>query len=112
MLAGVGVLALAMTACETDVAAYAGHRAPVPGPLPQVFAGIPPHVAFDIEIKMATPDSVPATPPAEVDRMVDATLAAVDAGLAAHGPRLVVFSSFDPDVCLEVKRRWGDQRCP
>ena len=37
---------------------------------------------------------------------VSATLAAVEAGVAAYGPRLVLFSSFDPDVCLEVKRRW------
>ena len=42
----------------------------------------------------------------QVDRMVSATLAAVDAGLAAYGPRLVMFSSFDPEVCVEVKRRW------
>lgn len=41
----------------------------------------------------------------QVDRMVSATLAAVDAGLAAHGPRLVMFSSFDPEVCAEIKRR-------
>ncbi|KAL4440128.1 hypothetical protein ABPG75_003129 [Micractinium tetrahymenae] len=73
--------------------------------LAEVFASIPPHVAFDIEIKMATPDDLAVTAPAEVDRMVSATLAAVDAGLAAHGPRLVMFSSFDPDVCLAVKRR-------
>lgn len=39
--------------------------------------------------------------------MVSATLAAVDAGLAAHGARLVMFSSFDPEVCMEVKRRCG-----
>jgi hypothetical protein len=70
-----------------------------------VFAGIPAGVAFDLEIKMAVPDDVAVTPPAEVDRMVGATLAAVDAGLAAHGPRLVMFTSFDPEVCLEVKRR-------
>ena len=66
---------------------------------------------------MATPDSLAATPAAEVQRMVGGILAGVDAGLAAHGPRLVLFTSFDPDVCLEVKRRcgvgagWGDVVC-
>ncbi|EFN52895.1 hypothetical protein CHLNCDRAFT_138426 [Chlorella variabilis] len=73
--------------------------------LAEVFAGIPPSVAFDLEIKMAVPDDVVVTPAHEVDRMVSATLAAVDAGLAAHGPRTIMFSSFDPEVCLEVKRR-------
>ncbi|PSC67608.1 Glycerophosphodiester phosphodiesterase GDE1 isoform B [Micractinium conductrix] len=76
--------------------------------LAEVFAAIPPSVAFDIEIKMATPNDLAVTPPAEVERMVSATLAAVEAGVAAYGPRLVLFSSFDPDVCLEVKRRRPD----
>ena len=57
------------------------------------------------EIKMAMPNDLAVTPAEEVDRMVGATLAAVEAGLAAYGPRLVMFSSFDPEVCLEVKRR-------
>ena len=48
---------------------------------------------------MAMPDDLAVTPAEEVDRMVGATLAAVEAGLAAYGPR------FDPEVCLEVKRR-------
>lgn len=76
--------------------------------LADVFAGIPPSVAFDLEVKMAVPDDVAVTPAAEVDRMVSAILAAVDAGLAAHGPRLIVFSSFDPEVCLEIKQRRPD----
>lgn len=73
--------------------------------LADVFAAIPHSVAFDLEIKMAVPNDVAVTPPAEVDRMVSATLAAVDAGLAAYGPRTLMFSSFDPEVCMEVKRR-------
>jgi glycerophosphodiester phosphodiesterase len=76
--------------------------------LAEVFATIPPDVAFDIEVKMATPDDLAVTPTEEVDRMVSTTLAAVDAGLAAHGPRLVMFSSFDPEICVEIKRRWPD----
>lgn len=80
--------------------------------LADVFAGIPPSVAFDLEVKMAVPDDVAVTPAAEVDRMVSAILAAVDAGLAAHGPRLIVFSSFDPEVCLEIKQRCARVCCP
>ena len=57
------------------------------------------------EIKMAMPDDVVVTPPAEVERVVSATLATVDASMAVHGPRTIMFSSFDPEVCVEVKRR-------
>jgi glycerophosphodiester phosphodiesterase len=75
--------------------------------LAEVFAALPPWVAFDLEIKMATPDDMAVTPPAEVDRMVTATLAAVDKGLKQYGQRAIMFTSFDPDICLEVKRRWA-----
>lgn len=71
-----------------------------------MFAGIPPEVAFDIEVKMTTPDDEERTPPEEVSRVLDALLAAVDAAqAAAPAPRLLLFSSFDPEVCLELKRR-------
>ncbi len=42
--------------------------------LAEVFQRVPPHVGFDIEVKMTTPDDVLMTTPAEVDRMVDAIL--------------------------------------
>lgn len=72
--------------------------------LQQVFEGVPPGVAFDIEVKMTTPDDVEVTSPEEVSRQLDAILAVVDAQLAAT-PRVVLFSSFDPEVCVELKRR-------
>jgi glycerophosphodiester phosphodiesterase len=73
-------------------------------PAKQVFAALPHSIAFDIEIKMTTPHTQMHTDPAEIDRVLGATLATVDAALVAQ-PRLVVFSSFDPDVCLELRRR-------
>lgn len=73
--------------------------------LQQVFAELPEDVAFDIEIKMTTPDTEPCTPPEEVARQLDAILAVVDSGLTAAPRRRLLFSSFDPEVCAELKRR-------
>jgi len=39
--------------------------------------GVPEAVGFDIEVKLATPDDLAATPAAEVERMVAPILAAV-----------------------------------
>jgi len=36
--------------------------------------GVPESVGFDIEVKMTTPDNLPAAPTAEVERMVSAIL--------------------------------------
>lgn len=36
--------------------------------------GVPESVGFDIEVKMTTPDNLPAAPAAEVERMVSAIL--------------------------------------
>ena len=47
--------------------------------------GVPESVSFDIEVKMTTPDDLAATPAAEVERMVSATLAIVrPSTLTAH----------------------------
>ncbi|KAL4519205.1 hypothetical protein Ndes2526A_g00304 [Nannochloris sp. 'desiccata'] len=77
--------------------------------LEEVFASLPSHIAFDIEVKMTTPGDVERTPPEEVERVVTATLAAVDAAAAAggssRGTRAVMFSSFDPEVCTEIRMR-------
>ncbi len=78
--------------------------------LGEVFAGLPRQIAFDIEVKMTTPSTVERTPPEEVERVVTATLAAVDAAAAAataagSAPRAVMFSSFDPEVCTEIRMR-------
>jgi glycerophosphodiester phosphodiesterase len=84
--------------------------------LGEVFAGLPTHVAFDIEVKMTTPSDAQRTPPEEVERVVTATLAAVDAALSAsrsssdgggrgQSIRAVMFSSFDPEVCIEIRMR-------
>lgn len=75
--------------------------------LAEVFAGVPVSVGFDIEVKMTTPDTVERTPGAEVRRVVDPILAVV-AQCAAD--RHVVFSSFDPEVCVALRE--GQTRFP
>ncbi len=78
--------------------------------LMDVFERIPPHVAFDIEIKMATGDDLVKTPDEERRRMTDAILGTVEVASAraralGQPARHLLFSSFDPDICEEVKRR-------
>ena len=72
--------------------------------LDEVFRGMPESVGFDIEVKMTTPDAEPHTAPQEVERMVTAILAEVREWEAASYRRMV-FSSFDPDVAAELRRR-------
>lgn len=76
--------------------------------LEQLFGALPPHLAFNIEVKMATPDEMAVTPAAEIQRMVGPILDVVQrctVGSAdpAQQQRQVVFSSFDPDVCRALR---------
>ncbi|KAG2494822.1 hypothetical protein HYH03_007064 [Edaphochlamys debaryana] len=78
--------------------------------LDAVFRTLPPEVGFDIEIKMATGEEVVHTPAEEVDRMLTAILPVVQQHYATQlkpdgRPRAIMFSSFDPDVCLELRNR-------
>jgi glycerophosphodiester phosphodiesterase len=68
--------------------------------LEQLFSSLPPQLAFNIEVKMATPDELAATPEAEIQRMVGPILEVVG---RCGGDRQVVFSSFDPDVCRALR---------
>lgn len=75
----------------------------------EVFEKLPPHIAFDIEIKMTTPDTVVRTPDEEISRVVNAivhTLGAIETRIQLEGlpKRKIMFSSFDPDVCLRIKK--------
>lgn len=72
--------------------------------LSQLFKTLPEHVGFDIEVKMAMPDNVEATPAEEIDRMLTPILKCVEEN-ATNSNRTIVFTSFDPDVCLELARR-------
>lgn len=75
--------------------------------LDEVFDALPPGVGFDIEVKMATPDDLAVTPADEVMRVVGPILDAVERCCPPASPaqRAVVFSSFDPDVCRELRAR-------
>ncbi|KAF6264812.1 Glycerophosphoryl diester phosphodiesterase family-domain-containing protein [Scenedesmus sp. NREL 46B-D3] len=68
--------------------------------LEQLFSTLPPQLAFNIEVKMATPDELAATPEAEIQRMVGPILDVVG---RCGGDRQVVFSCFDPDVCRALQ---------
>ena len=81
--------------------------------LAELFAAIPPHVAFDIEIKVATSSRTVHTPLREVERLLSAILSAVDAAQAAaeaagRPRREILYSAFDPDVCAELAQRRPD----
>jgi glycerophosphodiester phosphodiesterase len=89
----------------------AGLDAPFPR-LEQLFEGLPPELGFNIEVKMATPDSMAVTPAAEVERMVGPILRVLQAYCdpqqpegSSRPPRPILLSSFDPDVCRELRAR-------
>ena len=72
--------------------------------LAEVFQGVPEGIGFDIEVKMATPADQPQTSPEELERMVAPILAETQQW-AAKSNRRMAFSSFDPDICAELRRR-------
>lgn len=73
--------------------------------LEQLFVSLPPGLAFNIEVKMATPDDLAVTPSSEIQRMVGPILEVVHRcnSPASSSYRQVVFSSFDPDVCRALR---------
>lgn len=78
--------------------------------LEQLFNSLPANLAFNIEVKMATPDDLAVTPPDEIHRMVRPILDVVNrcnSSISEAGNsqpfRQVVFSSFDPDVCRAIR---------
>ena len=77
--------------------------------LEELFQAIPEHVGFDIEIKMTTPCHLEQTPRNEVERILDSTLEVVSRYTARGTSRSIIFSSFYPEVCLEIKKREPDR---
>lgn len=76
--------------------------------LEQLFGALPAHLAFNIEVKMATPSDMAVTPAEEIQRMVGPILDVVQrcstgSSDPAQQQRQVVFSSFDPDVCRALR---------
>mmetsp|Transcript_11319 Transcript_11319/g.28563 ORF Transcript_11319/g.28563 Transcript_11319/m.28563 type:complete len:373 (-) Transcript_11319:255-1373(-) len=66
--------------------------------LAELFDGLPEHVGFDVEVKMTTPKSE-ITSTAELNRMLGPIMDVV----AKHArDRLIVYSSFDPDICTRL----------
>lgn len=88
-------------------------RQPLEGDLPtlaEVFEGVPTSVGINIEVKMTTPDTVTRTPETEVERIVGPLLAvaakhAQQEQQEGQAPRTVMFSSFDPEVCVALRQR-------
>ncbi|KAF5825964.1 Glycerophosphoryl diester phosphodiesterase family-domain-containing protein [Dunaliella salina] len=72
--------------------------------LSAIFEGLPEDVGLNVEIKMAVPDTVAVTPAEEVQRMLTPILQCVDRHVGPSSTRAVTFSSFDPDVCIALRR--------
>ena len=68
--------------------------------LQELFQSLPASAAFNLEVKMTT--GLGISSPEEVDRVVNPILETVDENA---GDRSVVFSSFDPDVCIALSER-------
>lgn len=69
--------------------------------LKEMFQVLPESIGFDIEIKMTVPNHIHSTSPEEVDRVVLPVVECVEA-CAQGGDRTIVYSSFDPDVCVKL----------
>lgn len=69
--------------------------------LADLFNNLPATVAFDIELKLTTPDDQLYTTPAEVTRMTSAVMATVQ--LFATQGRTILFTSFCPCTCKHLK---------
>lgn len=69
--------------------------------LADLFNSLPATVAFDIELKLTTPEDQLFTEPAEVIRMTTAVLAAVQT-FSTQG-RTILFTSFCPCTCKQLK---------
>eukprot|EP00983_Pelagomonas_calceolata_P018882 593778-Pelagomonas_calceolata.AAC.6 len=67
------------------------------GCLDRFLQGLPEHVGLNLEVKMAMPNTCPATPPEERHTETSS--------------RGVTFSSFDPDVCVALKSRQSREAC-
>jgi glycerophosphodiester phosphodiesterase len=78
--------------------------------LAELFDVVPAEVGFDIEVKMATPDTLARTPATEIDRMLGPILDVVNHACTlnpANCHRPLIFTSFDPDICSELRARVG-----
>lgn len=71
--------------------------------LAEVFAAVPEQIGFDIEVKMAVPDTVAQTSATEVDRCIGPILECLSYTRSSH--RQIMFSSFDPEVCRALRDR-------
>ena len=69
--------------------------------LADLFNSLPTTVAFDIELKLTTPNEQLYTAPAEVTRMTSAVLATVQT-FSEQG-RTILFTSFCPCTCKQLK---------
>jgi glycerophosphodiester phosphodiesterase len=76
--------------------------------LEMVLNALPEHVAVNIEVKMTTPDDIAQTSAEEIDRVLSAVVPVINA--SSHSTRrTILLSSFDPDVCDQLRRRMPDQ---
>ena len=77
--------------------------------LQELLQELPADAAFDLEVKMAVGDDVAVTPPDEIDRMLTPIVEIVK---EFGGSRTIFFSSFDPDICVELVKRMKSGALP
>lgn len=65
---------------------------------------VPDHIGFDVEVKMTVPGTVERTSAEEITRVVGPILEIVE-DCTRNSSRTIVFSSFDPDICIELRKR-------
>jgi len=73
--------------------------------LKDVLESLPLDLGLNLEIKMATPDTLAATPPLEIERMTQPIVDLLIKNSRVEDGRQIVVSSFDPDICTEIKRK-------
>eukprot|EP00210_Caulerpa_lentillifera_P007477 g7144.t1 len=74
--------------------------------LEQVLNDLPESLSINLEIKMTTPSTLVQTPPHEVLRATQSVINLLSKSIQQRGSsRRVLLSSFDPDVCVEMRRQ-------
>ena len=73
--------------------------------LDDVLTSLPIDLGLNLEVKMATPASLERTSPAEIERMTQPIVAALERDARCRPEGNIVISSFDPDICTEMKRK-------
>lgn len=76
--------------------------------LDQVLASLPESLSLNLEIKMTTPNTLLKTPAEEVFQATQPVVDLLKGFFQSGGSRRILLSSFDPEVCIELKNQLKD----